>query len=371
MKIVTLAVFDDEIPAGIRRQLQSEHHNRSAVAPVEWTTLVLSSAKTDLPFAKRIPPLFRFRQLRFLYGWMVARRLSKTHDFVLIRYMLVDPFGWMLAPTVKNWFSVHHTKEGSWLTGEGSSGRAKARVAAEAFLARRALPRAAGIIGVTPDIAEYERTRSGASAPIGTYLNGIDMNDAPAVADLRHEHDVVATFMCDVFHAAHGLDKLFAAVRRSYPEAKEAGLRIHLIGNLLPEQIAELESSEELASTFVPHGRLQRSDYERVMTASDLAIGSFAIDRNGLREAATLKVREMLAAGLPFYSGHVDAALPADFAYYRIAEDPDITELIALARRFKAVSRVEVREAAAPYIRKDAVMKQVAEWLGGLRAGET
>lgn len=371
MKIATLSVFGEDIPLGIRRQLLSEYSNRQALAPVEWTTVALTTGESDLPFVQRIPPLFRYKHLRFLYGWLVARRLSQSHDFVLIRYMLVDPFGWMLAPSVKNWFSVHHTKEGSWLTGEGITGRAKARVAAEAFLARRALPRAAGIIGVTPDIAEYERTRSGASAPIGTYLNGIDMNDAPVVDDLRHERDVIATFMCDVFHAAHGLDKLFAAVRRSYPEAKEAGLRIHLIGALLPEQIAELEGSDELASIFVPHGRLQRSDYEPLLAASDLAIGSFALDRNGLREAATLKVREMLAAGLPFYSGHVDAALPADFAYYRIAEEPDIADLIALARRFKAVSRVEVREAAAPYIRKDAVMKRVAEWLGGLRARET
>lgn len=370
MKIVTISVFREEIPMGIARQLLSEHNNRNAIDPVHWTTIALTTKKIDLPFARRVPPVFRLRYLYFLYAWIIVFRLSKTHDFVLIRYM-VDPFGWLIAPFIKNWMSVHHINETQWLKQIKVGASGKAIVAAEAFLARRLLPHAAGIIGVTPEIAEYERTRSGASAPIGTYLNGIDMNDAPVVADLRHERDVVATFMCDTFFLMHGLDKLFAAVRIGYPEAREAGLRIHLIGALLPEHIAELEGSEELASIFVPHGRLQRSDYEPLLAASDLAIGSLAVERVGLREAATLKVREMLAAGLPFYSGHVDAALPADFAYYRIAEEPDIADLIALARRFKAVSRVEVREAAAPYIRKDAVMKRVAEWLGGLRARET
>lgn len=368
MKIATLSVFGEDIPLGIRRQLLSEYSNRQALAPVEWTTVALTTGESDLPFVQRIPPLFRYKHLRFLYGWLVARRLSQSHDFVLIRYMILDPFGWLFAPAVKNWLPIHHTMEvesiREWTPGLGGRWRA----GLETVLARLSLRRARGIIGVTPEIATYERERTGARVPIGVYLNGIDLADAPLVPDHRDERTVSVAFLSDIFFPWHGLDKLFRAVRRNVPEARAAGLRIHLIGALLPEQEAEIEGSEELATVFVRHGRLSRHDYAPLLAASDVALGSLALELQGLREATTLKVREMLAAGLPLYSGHIDAALPADFPHYRIAAEPDIAELIALARRFKTVSRAEVRDAAAPYIRKDAMMKNVANWLAGLGA---
>lgn len=366
MKIATLSVFGEDIPLGIRRQLLSEYSNRQALAPVEWTTVALTTGESDLPFVQRIPPLFRYKHLRFLYGWMVARRLSQSHDFVLIRYMILDPFGWLFAPAVKNWLPVHHTMEVEAIRGwtPGFGGRWRASL--ETWLARMSLRWARGIIGVTPEIATYERERTGARVPIGVYLNGIDLSAAPVVSDQRNAQDVAAAFVCDMFHPWHGLDRLFAAVKERPSEARAAGLRIHLIGALLPEQQAELNASTDLAAIFIPHGRLPRAEYERLLAESDIAIGSFAADRLGLREAATLKVREMLAAGLPLYSGHIDAALPADFPYYRIAADFDLGELIALARGFRNISRTQVRDAAAPYIRKDAMMKNVADWLGGL-----
>ena len=369
MKIVTLSVLGEDIPMGIGRQLLSEHNNRQALAPVEWTTVALTTGESDLPFVQRIPPLFRYKHLRFLYGWMVARRLSRSHDFVLIRYMILDPFGWLFAPFVKNWLPVHHTNEISVILSSAPGFGGRWRATLETLLARMSLRWARGIIGVTPEIAAVVQARTGARVPTGAYLNGIDMTDAALVADHRDPHDVAVAFVCDIFHPWHGLHKLFAAVRRDYAKARAAGLRIHLIGALLPEQQAELDASEELAAIFIPHGRLQRRDYEPLFAASDLAIGSFAsLEFTGLREATTLKVREMLAAGLPFYAGHIDAALPADFPYFRIAAQPDIAELIDVARELKKVSRAEVRQAATPYIRKDAMMMKVAKWLESLDA---
>ena len=58
--------------------------------------------------------------------------------------------------------------------------------------------------------------------------------------------------------------------------------------------------------------------------------------RNGLTDGCTLKVREMLAMGLPIFSGHKDTALPDNFPYY-FSEGGNIEDIIEFSKKVAKV----------------------------------
>ena len=82
--------------------------------------------------------------------------------------------------------------------------------------------------------------------------------------------------------------------------------------------------------------------------------------RVGLTDGCTLKVREMLAMGLPVFSGHKDTALPKDFPYY-FSEGGNIEDIIKFSIKVANVTRQEVRDASFRYIDKSICFKLLAE----------
>jgi len=88
-----------------------------------------------------------------------------------------------------------------------------------------------------------------------------------------------------------------------------------------------------------------------------------------MHEGTTLKVREMLAMGLPVFSGHRDSALPDTFPYYASRNVMKLADLYNFACSMKGVTRGEVRDAAAPFIEKRFAMQGVINWLGATFVG--
>ena len=80
--------------------------------------------------------------------------------------------------------------------------------------------------------------------------------------------------------------------------------------------------------------------------------------RAGVKEGATIKVREMLAMGLPVYSGHVDTALPQDFPFYK-NNKVNLKNIIDFAKVTSSFTPKEIRAASYPFISKHF-------WLGKL-----
>lgn len=366
LRVAHLTVYRD-LPAGIRKQIKWEQSASKRLKDVEWTSLAVHGGTAIEPFEKRIPPLFRPMFLRNLYGWLTARRLARTHDVVLLRHMPFDPFALVFAPFIRNRVSVHHSRE--WeelpLIRPGLAGRLAG--ALERITGWVAVRYAMGVMGVTTEIARFQVDSRAPGKPAGLYANGIDLNTVEEVADCRTDDAVQVVFLSNTFSEWHGLDRLVAAVRDA--PAIPARLTIHLIGHLSEPQKQQIEALGSRAEVFRIHGFLGTDAYRALLAEADAGIGSLAMDRQNMREGATLKVREMLGMGLPVYSGHADTALDTGFPFYHEVAAVDIAGLDRFARDMKRRSRSEVRAAATPFIEKTATMQVAADWLRVLCAG--
>jgi glycosyltransferase involved in cell wall biosynthesis len=128
--------------------------------------------------------------------------------------------------------------------------------------------------------------------------NGIELGDPPPHPESQER--ARAIFLGSPMQAWHGVDKL-AALARAFPS-----LDVDLVG-YTPEQLAE--TVDDVPENLRVHGRLTRIEYEPLLAAADIGIGTLALHRKGMREAAPLKVREYLAAGLPVVIGYDDVDL--------------------------------------------------------------
>ena len=81
------------------------------------------------------------------------------------------------------------------------------------------------------------------------------------------------------------------------------------------------------------------------------------MDVNRLREGSTLKVREMLASGLPVYSSHIDSSFDPNFPFYVHDTDVSISNMVSHAQRMSAHAREEVSREAMKFISKRRIME--------------
>ena len=63
------------------------------------------------------------------------------------------------------------------------------------------------------------------------------------------------------------------------------------------------------------HGILTSDDYKKILSESDVAIGSLSLHINNMNEACTLKVREYLAFGIPTIIGYKDSDFPGSVPF--------------------------------------------------------
>lgn len=363
-----LTVYRD-LPSGIRKQIKWEQQASEHLDGVEWSSIVVHGGEALETFEKRIPFLFRRMFLRNMYGWLVAKRLSRSYDIVLFRHMPFDPFVFLFAPQIPNRVSVHHSREWQELPLVRPDFFGHLAGLVERITGRFAVRSAIGVIGVTSEIAHFQVETRAPGKPAGLYANGIALDAVDLVDDCRSANAVNIVFMSNTFSAWHGLDRLVDAVREatSIPD----NLVFHVIGHLSKLQKRQISALGLRANLFQLYGFLEEDSYRQLLSTADVGLGSLAMDRQSLTEGSTLKVREMLGMGLAVYSGHVDTSLPLDFPFYRKVNFLNIADLERFARSMKKFSRLEIRQCAAPYIEKVATMKVASDWLFRLFIGST
>ncbi|TKR53872.1 glycosyltransferase family 4 protein [Allopusillimonas ginsengisoli] len=361
MRVLHLSVFR-QLSEGQRKQLKFEADAAKQLVEGHWDTIALHAGASIEPFERRIPGPFRPMFLRALYAWMLMLRLSRHYDVVLCRHMTFDIFAPLFSWFVRNRASVHHAKEmeelllirpglqgqlASWL--ERRSGAVAARTAR-------------AIIGVTEDIRQYELSARKIDKPSYVYPNGIFFPGFQAAPDHRSVDVVNAVFICERFVSWHGLDLLIDAANAYQDLGNHQKLKIHLIGSLTDAQIEQLNSTNKINDIFIMHGVLEAPDYELIMSNCDIGIGSLALGRKGLQEAATLKVREYLAIGLPVFSGHKDVAIPDDFEHYT-NDECTIDKILNFGLKSKSIARQTVRDQSRPFIDKAVILQGTMDWL--------
>lgn len=356
MRIVHLSVVRN-LTQGQQNQLKFEFEAAKNFTEIKWTTLAFHCYKPNQTFLKQIPWIFRPMFLRNLFGWLVVLTLSRNYDIVLMRHIVFDPFSFLFSRFTRNRISFHHAKEIEELLLIRSGWRGRVASQLERISGKFALKRVLGIVGVTGEIADYEVARSGMTKPRTSYPNGIDVESVEVLGDRRSNDDINIVFICGTFKPWHGLERLLNAVSRNTPGQSDNRYRIHLIGNINEKQKLAIDRDPICKRTFIVHGHMIEQQYRPILEICDIGLTSFALDLQGLREAATLKVREMLAMGLPVYSGHKDASLDDQFRYFFYDQEINICRMIRFSKTMKRLPRVLVRNCARPYIDKLQAMQ--------------
>jgi glycosyltransferase involved in cell wall biosynthesis len=362
MRLIHITVYGD-LPAGVRKQIKWEQQASQQLQGAQWDQLAIHGGEQKETFERRIPKPFRLILLRNFYAWYVIARLSRRYDYVLLRHMPFDPFVFLFAPFIRNRIGVHHAKEVEEL--RLINGGIKGRLASwlERLSGKVAVKTARAILGVTPELGYYQTQLRAPHKPHFVYANGIDVNSVELLADNRDAQQLNIAFICNTFSAWHGLDRFVDAV--AHIDEMPQGVQIHLIGKVSQAQHEHINSLGSSSNVFKVYGYLESDKYRRLLSWCDIGMGSLAMDRQSLKQGTTLKVREMLALGLPIYSSHEDSSLPDSFPYY-INDRVDMNHIFRFARTMKSHSRLQVRQAAEPLIGKYESMQKVVNWLKGL-----
>lgn len=239
----------------------------------------------------------------FPYGAVSRRSATSTlaravrafaPDLVYLRYDLFLPPIWRLARKAPTVVEVNSDDRAEYRRFVAFRGR-RALVYNEVNR-RRLLGAAKGLVFVTGELAASPNFFR-YDVPSTVIANGIELGNAPTPAP---GHRLRAVFLGTAGQAWHGVDKL-ATLAREAPE-----LDIDLVG-YTEEQLRATVA--DVPGNLRVHGRLSRSEYEPLLAAADAGIGTLALHRKDMREAAPLKVREYLAAGLPVVIAYDDVDL--------------------------------------------------------------
>lgn len=352
-----------QLTPGQLKQLQHEARAASYLKYVSWTTLVYHTGDEVKPIAKKLPFLFRPVFLRHFFAWIYMLNNYKKYDYIICRHIAFDPFSFFFARYIPNRIPVHHGIETQGLLSSrpGILGRLAAGV--EKYSVRSSLRYAVGIMGVTDEICSYHLKNNTPNKKMPTimYPNGICLENIQAIDDKRSDIACNIAFICGKFSKWHGLDLLLSDMLNDNEVLTHPGT-LHLIGELTTDTQVLVTAINDQKKMFKVkhHGRLPYEAYSRILANCDVALSSFALHRQGITKATTLKVREMLAVGLPVYSGHPDSAIPEIFPYYRIGE-PSLRKIIAFSSQMRNIPRQVVRKASEKYIDKLAILEKTIQ----------
>lgn len=222
------------------------------------------------------------------------------------------------------------------------------------------------ILGVTNEIAHHKLAQHGARRPVGPFGNSTISAPIPLLTDSRCNDRHRSAFICGVFSAWDGLDKLTRAVYRRDLD-RNGRLEVNLINKLSETQIEQIKGAQLSVCVFDKHGELDEKAYQPNLTSGDAGIGSLAIERQSLNESKTLKVWEVLAMKQSIYWGLVDAACPHNFACYPHASDPSGRDTLSFAQTVQPMNGEDMASFATPNSSIQDAMIWVANCLACLR----
>lgn len=342
-----------ELGSGQRNQLMYEFNAAQEFKNLKWETLALHSGEIKESFERKIPRYLDFILLRNIYFWIVLFQLRKEYDIILFRHVTFDPFSIFFSPFIKNRIGVHHSKEIEELKLIRKGFKGKLASFMERITGRFSVKNSLYIAAVTEEIALYEKKERNADKPILVYPNGIEIKNIEVLEDNRNNL-INILFICSHFAEWHGLDLLLESLNQY---KGENNFFIHLIGELTSNQ-KEMISNNKYAENIIVYGSKRKTEYYDIASKCDIGLGSLAMYRQNLKEGSTLKVREMLAMGLPVYSGHKDASLNSSFKYYKYSDNFNFEEILEYANSFKLIDRLVVRKEAGNFIDKKDIMQK-------------
>jgi len=293
-----------------------------------------------------------------ILGWIKLRRnyhrwllqQQESVDVFLLRYYVHDPFQWwFIRRCNKPVYFVHHTLETSELALSGGAyGFIRSNL--EKLIGRSSIAKVSGIIGVTQEIVNYEIIRSKTlDKPSYVYPNGILYKELN-IEDKRDEKTPELLFVAN-FAPWHGLDLLLKAVVKS-----NQNFVLHLVGDI-PNELDVLIKDERVKV----HGRLNHNQIIRLSEKCWIGLSSFALEKNRMKEACPLKVREYLMLGLPVYGNYKDI-FPENSPCFATG-DEKVENIIKFAHGVRKFDKKAISEEARKFIDKKQLVLSLYDWL--------
>lgn len=355
-KVLHFNIFKT-IPKGVLNQIIDEQTAVEEINKhVHWDIKLFSHDTATYPFQESVVSSLQFAVVKDLanymmlrkeaYDWLASQAIS--YDAILLRYRPGDIFAYLKSKRFGRYFTIHHTME----VPEAKTRKFPLNLieaGLERYLGYKVLERSSGIIGVTPEIIDYELSRLTIPKPTFCHPNGIDLQRYQSARD-RREGIPKLLLVASVQAPWHGIDLLVAELN-----SISENFKLHILGNITSNPIG-------FDKRIVYHGVKDDNYIMELASECDVGLSSFALFRKNMREACPLKVRQYLSMGLPVYSGHKDSGLPDDFPYY-INGCLNAESLLEYARNMRMVNRETVRSAAYPYIDKRILMRKLISWI--------
>ena len=341
---------------GLLRQIEYDFKLTQNMKDIIWKNFTfLDQVEKNSP-SKRLPLLFRGVLGRRLFSWIWLLRNAYKYDFVIVRHMEFDIFAIIFAWLVPNRILVHHSKEVEELKLMREDLRGLIASNIEKIAGGISVRTSTALLTVSKDLMDYQRLSRKLSKdfPIFLFPNGIIVDNIKILKEVKNQNSSIQIgFIAGRFLKWHGLDILLANCINDINKDFEKKIIFHLIGNIGKTYDKQIRLINEFNGKIriKVYGPLQQEEYWKIFCKCNIGIGSLAMHRIGLTDGCTLKVREMLAMGLPIFSGHKDTALPLNFPYY-FSKGGDLDAIIKFAKKVSKVTRKEVREASYKYIDK-------------------
>jgi 2-polyprenyl-3-methyl-5-hydroxy-6-metoxy-1,4-benzoquinol methylase len=164
-----------------------------------------------------------------------------------------------------------------------------------------------GAVFVTQEIADHFR-----KYPISQIVisNGIDLSSPHSLNTKDPNLPIQLVLISSDAVPWQGVDKLIS-LAHSFPKWKF-------------EIIGKVKIDTQIPNNVILRGLLDQTEYDHIMTQSDIGIGHLSLYKNNMEEACPLKVREYLSYGLPCIIGYRDTDFPDGSPFIlRLPNTPD------------------------------------------------
>ena len=250
-----------------------------------------------------------FLRRKEIFNLFYKNTISQNYDFIYLRYPLAGPYFVSYLRKIQHNNRViteHQSIEPQELLSIISTNRFLKYVSELAYR-RKVKKYTYGLVSVTDEIDKYQLGILGKEMKSLVIGNGIDVANVPIRNTWNGERNIRLLFLGNI-SPWHGLDKLIIALSQRDFVYKHIPISIEIIGKgNCYSKLRELVRSLGRENNVTFHGFLQKGHKYKVMSACDIAIGSLASERRGIRESSNIKLREYCAFGVPFVKSDLDA----------------------------------------------------------------
>lgn len=353
--------------SGLLKQIEYDRQLMQDLKDIDYKNFTFLDQLEKDSKLYRLPFIFRGLFGRKLFAWLWLLNNARKFDYVIIRHMEFDPFALIFAWFIPNRIVVHHSREVEELLLIEKNWKGKVASIMEKISGRISAKTSTALLTVSLDLINYQRKERHLpeNFPIIHFPNGIIVNNTPILENLVPKKGIIELgFIAEKFSPWHGLDLLIDNCEKEIVKNTKQKIIIHLIGSLNSDYLKQIKliNNKKGNIEIKNYGNIRQKEYIKVFKKCTIGIGSLAMHRVGLTDGSTLKVREMLAMGLPVFSGHKDTAIPNNFPYYYYSMEIDINKIIDFAHKMSKTTRKEVRNASYQYIdKKRWILKLVKE----------